>query len=138
MNHLPEIPGWDFERADSLSKGLSGDGKFRVEAQGNAYLLRLSQGDPFGEKRREFQRLREISGLGLAVPEPVAFGRCEGSDQVYTLLSWVEGRDPERFCRSSQRPVSMLWAGRRGNCCAGSMTVCPPCRTRTGRPAILP
>lgn len=94
MERMAGIEGWSFERAEPLSKGLSGDKKFHAWAGGAEYLVRISGEDSYEDKLREFRLLQKASGLGLAVPEPVEFGRC--GEGVYTLLDWVPGKDVDQ------------------------------------------
>ena len=85
--------GW--RRVTPVDKGWSADRKFRVETQAGAQLLlRLSDGEKFEQKRREFEMIRGFSATGVPMSMPLAFGRCEGG-RAYMLLTYIEGEDLE-------------------------------------------
>lgn len=81
---------------EPITKGWSEDQKFRVLTQdGTSYLLRIS---PFERKAHRwglFDRLKEVSRLGVPICEPVEIGECE--EGVYTLYTWVDGKDAEEM-----------------------------------------
>ena len=77
-----------------IDKGWSGDRKYcAVTAQGKKYLLRISSLDRLERKRREFEKMTEVSRLGIPMCQPVEFGICE--DGVYAVHSWIDGVDAE-------------------------------------------
>ena len=78
----------------AIEKGWSGDRKFRaVTDDGLTYLLRIAPLERLERKRREFENMGEVAGLGIPMCLPVEFGTCE--DGVYTILSWIDGTDAE-------------------------------------------
>ena len=77
-----------------VDKGWSGDRKFCVTtAAGRRYLLRISAMERLERRRREFERMKEVAGLGIPMCLPVEFGICE--DGVYSVQTWIEGEDAE-------------------------------------------
>ena len=86
-----------FESITEITKGMSGDKKYRVERDGKAFLLRISDSTKYEEKKKEFQRLAHLSRAGLPVPECVFFGKDEETGEVMTLLSWLEGEVTEEL-----------------------------------------
>ena len=79
-----------------IPRGWSGDRKYRaVDGRGKAYLLRIAALERQTRKEREFQRMQQVSALGIPMCLPLEIGICP--EGVYTLLSWVEGRDAEEY-----------------------------------------
>lgn len=83
-----------FQNVKKISKGMSGDEKYRVEKDGKAYLLRVADAGEFETKKREYDYLRSLGGAGL--PVPGCFGFEKDGEHVYTLLSWIEGEEAEK------------------------------------------
>lgn len=79
-----------------IEKGWSGDQKYcAVTADGRKYLLRISQIDRLDRKRREYEKMNEVSELGIPMCLPVEFGICE--EGAYSIQTWVEGKDAEKM-----------------------------------------
>lgn len=79
-----------------IEKGWSGDRKYRAEdAEGSAYLLRVSPPDRLERRREAFGRMEQAFALGVAMPRPVEWGACP--EGVYTLEEWIDGADAEEL-----------------------------------------
>ena len=77
-----------------IDKGWSGDRKYcAVTADGQKYLLRVSNMDRLDRKRREFEKMTEVAAQGIPMCLPVEFGVCE--EGVYSIQSWIDGADAE-------------------------------------------
>ena len=77
-----------------IVKGWSGDQKYcAVTADGTKYLLRVSSIDRLERKRREYEKMREVSQLDIPMCLPVEFGICD--EGVYSIQSWIDGVDAE-------------------------------------------
>lgn len=77
-----------------IDKGWSGDQKYcAVAIDGKKYLLRLSSVDRLERKKREFENMQAVAGLGIPMCLPIEFGICE--EGVYSLQSWIDGTDAE-------------------------------------------
>ena len=88
------MPLSDFSSCEAISKGWSADKKYRVtDAEGSAYLLRISPPDKKNRVFAQFQRLQRVCKTGIPICRPVSAGICE--DGPYMLLSWIEGEDAE-------------------------------------------
>ena len=83
-----------FADVRKISRGMSGDEKFRVVLDGRDCLLRISEASEYERKKCEYEYLRQLSAAGLPVPECLGF-EMDG-EHVYTLLSWVEGDEAEK------------------------------------------
>jgi aminoglycoside phosphotransferase (APT) family kinase protein len=79
-----------------IHKGWSGDEKFCVTTSlGVKYLLRVSAMERMARRKLEFERMHRVAQLGIPMCTPVEFGQC--AEGVYTLHSWVDGRDAEEI-----------------------------------------
>ncbi|MFO8060567.1 MAG: phosphotransferase [Bacillota bacterium] len=94
---LRDIPGFaDWVTVHPLNRGWSKDQKFYIEdASGSRLLLRVARPEQYHRKKLEYGRITRFAGLDIVMPRPVDFGRCDGGSRVYTLLTWVDGREAE-------------------------------------------
>ncbi len=77
-----------------IDKGWSGDQKYCIcTGDGHKYLLRISPMEQLERKRREYENMGKVAGLGIPMCLPVEFGSCQ--EGVYTILSWIDGVDAE-------------------------------------------
>ena len=77
-----------------IVKGWSGDQKYcAVTTDGTKYLLRVSSIDRLERKRREYEKMSEVSQLDIPMCLPVEFGICD--EGVYSIQSWIDGVDAE-------------------------------------------
>ena len=85
-------PQW--RTVEPVAKGWSSDRKYRICLDnGETLLLRLSDVSRLESKRKEFEIIRKYAALGFPMSRPIEFGVRD--DQVYMLLSWVDGEDLE-------------------------------------------
>jgi len=56
-------------------------------------LLRVSDIKKQAEKKAEFEMMGRVAACGIPTPAPVDFGICHGGKQVYSLMTWLEGKD---------------------------------------------
>lgn len=83
---------------ERLTKGWSSDKKYRITTEaGETLLLRLSDGEKYEAKKQEYDMIARCAKLGFATSQPVGFGLCNGGKNVYTLLTWIEGKDLEEI-----------------------------------------
>lgn len=97
------------ERCEPLLKGWSRDKKYRLfSAGGEKLLLRISDGELFDKKKKQFELLRKIDALRINASKPVAFGSLDDG-KVYTLLTWLDGEDAEKVLpeASSERAFEL-------------------------------
>ncbi len=84
----------DFVTRELIKKGWSGDRKYCVtDRAGTRYLLRIADSAQYDRKRAEFEQMQAVAALGVPMCQPLAFGTCE--EGVYSLQSWIDGRDAE-------------------------------------------
>ena len=97
MEEIPNIPGYQFVKIHPIKKGLSVDTKYYVETpDGHQYLARICDVSRYQKKCREFELIQKVSHVGLPMPQPVSFGFCKDTSKIYTLLTWIDGRDAEK------------------------------------------
>lgn len=87
-----------FISKEPIDKGWSGDRKFRVtDAEGKSYLLRTSPADKYEKREKTHRFMEAVAKLGVPMCLPLEFGEC--AEGVYSLQSWIEGRDAEEVLR---------------------------------------
>ena len=85
-----------FDKVTEITKGMSGDKKYRVKKDGVAYLLRSSDATEYTRKKKEYDYLNHLNKAALPVPTCIAFEQSDEDAAIYTLLSWVEGEEAEK------------------------------------------
>ncbi|MCI9077470.1 MAG: phosphotransferase [Lachnospiraceae bacterium] len=91
------IPGFCFIKAENITKGLSGDKKYYLETEkGDCFLARITESKKYKQKKALYKLLQKISKNDIPMPMPVNFGYCKNKNEIYTLLSWVDGKDAEK------------------------------------------
>jgi len=89
----------DFTEVTKIEKGWSHEQKYKVtNRDGETFLLRITSREQFGQKKAEFENMQMISALGIPMCQPIEFGVCE--EGVYSLQSWIEGRDADKVMKS--------------------------------------
>lgn len=92
-----EIEGHNrWKRTEKIDKGWSDDVKFYIETEENQkLLLRISEIKTYEQKKKEYEIICKYSKLGFEMSKPISFGICNEGQNVYMLLTWVEGEDLE-------------------------------------------
>ena len=81
---------------EPVDKGWSNDKKYHIETlSGEHLLLRLSSIEEYENKKKEFEIIEKYAKLGFGMSMPKEFGACNGNQNTYMLLTWLEGRDLE-------------------------------------------
>ena len=77
-----------------IDKGWSGEQKYKaVTETGEVYLLRIASPEKLERKRQEFEKMQQVSALGVSMCQPVEFGLCP--EGAYSIHSWINGQDAE-------------------------------------------
>ena len=85
-----------WSKIEKINKGWSNDTKYYIEAENNQkLLLRISDIDQYEQKKKEYSVICKFSKLGFKMSEPINFGVCNNKQNVYILLTWIEGEDLE-------------------------------------------
>ncbi len=86
----------DFVSKTLIDKGWSGDKKYlAVTKDGEKFLYRVSGKETYPVKKAEFEMMKMLQPLDLPMCLPVEFG--ENEDGVYSVQTWIEGRDAEEI-----------------------------------------
>lgn len=89
----------DFVDVVIIEKGWSSEKKYCVtDESGCKFLLRISSMDQYELKKAEFENMKLVAELGVPMCQPIEFGICE--EGVYSLQSWIEGKDAEEVVTS--------------------------------------
>ena len=81
---------------EPVDKGWSNDKKYHIKTlSGEHLLLRLSSIEEYENKKKEFEIIEKYAKLGFRMSMPREFGACNGNQNTYMLLTWLEGRDLE-------------------------------------------
>lgn len=84
----------DFTEVVKIEKGWSHEEKYKVtDKEGKNFLLRITPIEQYERKKAEFENMQMVAALGIPMCQPIEFGTCE--EGVYSLQSWIEGRDAE-------------------------------------------
>ena len=81
---------------EPVDKGWSNDKKYHIKTlSGEHLLLRLSSIEEYDKKKKEFEIIEKYAKLGFPMSMPKECGACNGNQNTYMLLTWLEGRDLE-------------------------------------------
>lgn len=88
-----DIKGSDeWTSIEQVEKGWSQDRKYKIETiSGDTLLLRLADRLYYDQKKIEYHRIQKWNGLHFQMSRALSFGLCNDGEQVYVLLTWVDG-----------------------------------------------
>lgn len=96
FNEIKNSSTWKL--IEKISKGWSSDVKYKITTNDNqVLLLRISDISTYNAKKKEYEIIKKYSQLGFPMSMPVDFGMCNENQNVYMLLTWVEGIDLEEM-----------------------------------------
>ncbi len=79
-----------------VNKGWSNDKKYYIETnQGRHLLLRVSDISQYKNKKRDYEVIKQLDEFDILMSRPIDFGICNNGKEVYTLLTWIDGKDAE-------------------------------------------
>ena len=92
-----DIAGFEqWIKLEKINRGWSEDLKYYIETTDNQkLLLRISERNQYEIKKKEYEVICKYAKLGFNMSEPIRFGVCNGNQNVYMLLTWIEGEDLE-------------------------------------------
>lgn len=83
-----------WKKVIKISKGWSSDEKYLIITKsGQKQLLRLASIHQYEKKKKEYEIINKYLKTGIHMSRPIAFGICNHNQNVYMILSWVEGQD---------------------------------------------
>lgn len=97
MKQFSDIPGFsNWESVELVSKGYSTDKKYKVITKsGEELLLRIADVSVYEQKQKEYDIICKYAKLGFEMSRPIGCGLCNGGENTYMLLTWVNGEDLE-------------------------------------------
>ncbi|MWV47162.1 phosphotransferase [Paenibacillus sp. HJL G12] len=92
---IPYYNNWSEIRF--IDKGLSTDDKYYVKSKldKQQYIIRISSVNILKRKQHEFETMKKIDELDLPIQKLIEFGVCPNNNYIYSLYSWIDGRDLE-------------------------------------------
>ena len=91
-----------WESVTRISKGWSADEKYLITKEsGEKQLLRLADISKYEDKKKEYEIIQKIADeanalkIDINMSMPIEFGVCNDGQNVYMILSWIEGVDLE-------------------------------------------
>ena len=97
-----EIPFYEqWIKIEKVNYGWSSDEKYYIEdLNGRKLLLRVNSIHNYESKKKEFEIIQKYNKLDFPMSEVVSFGMCNQNQNVYMLLTWVEGESLENIIQS--------------------------------------
>ncbi len=84
----------EFVTKTPIEKGWSGDKKYcAFTADGTKYLLRITPENKSARCADIFRLQQTVAELGVPMCRPIEIGECD--EGVYTVQSWIDGKDAE-------------------------------------------
>lgn len=96
---IEDIPFYDlWKKIEKINYGWSDDIKFYIEdINEEKYLLRINSIKKLDEKKKEFEIIKKYNKLNINMSKAIDIGLCNHGENVYMLLSWVEGKPMEEI-----------------------------------------
>ncbi|GKX31141.1 phosphotransferase family protein [Vallitalea longa] len=94
FSEIPNSCSWN--KIELVNKGWSNDKKYYIETQnGTRLLLRVSDITQYERRKKEYDIMNQLDELDILISRPIDFGTCNKDQDVYTLLTWINGKDAE-------------------------------------------
>ncbi|MGN0619508.1 MAG: aminoglycoside phosphotransferase family protein [Ruminiclostridium sp.] len=74
---------------EKITEGQSGDEKYKLEKDGEYFLLRIGNKASLIEKKQEYERLMKYVDKNINTHKPIVFNTT--ADKFYSIVSWVDG-----------------------------------------------
>ncbi|GAA0133770.1 phosphotransferase family protein [Paenibacillus sp. YSY-4.3] len=89
---IPDARTWT--NINQIHAGWSSDSKYYIQTNDDReLLLRLADISQRDRKKLEFESVKKLVCTDILMSRPVDFGICNEGKLVYTLFTWVEGKD---------------------------------------------
>lgn len=96
MQHIPLLK--EAVSIDQIDKGYSRDEKWvMTTVSGEKYVLRFTEQDQYDKIKTQFELLSELRRHGVQCADPVNIGVLEAKQQVYYILSFIEGHEAKEI-----------------------------------------
>lgn len=91
---IPKYNSWI--KIEKINYGWSSDEKYYIEDKNKEkFMLRISSIDTYGSKKKEFSIIEKFNKLGFQMSKAIEIGICNEGENVYMLLSWIDGQSME-------------------------------------------
>lgn len=91
-NEIPDSCKW--KTVEAINKGWSSDKKYYIQTtDGRELLLRISDIRQYGNKKQDFEAIKQLDKIDILMSRPIDFGICNNGQSVYSLLTWIKGED---------------------------------------------
>ncbi|MGQ3481375.1 aminoglycoside phosphotransferase family protein [Paenibacillus sp. TY11] len=86
-----------WNNVEEIHKGWSSDKKYYIQTtDGRDLLLRISDITQYEKKQSEFKSVKKLNHMeNLLMSRPLGFGICNDGQSVYSMFTWIEGKDAE-------------------------------------------
>ncbi|KUF25591.1 aminoglycoside phosphotransferase [Bacillus sp. G1(2015b)] len=96
LQHIPLLK--EAVSIDQIDKGYSRDEKWvMTTVSGEKYVLRFTEQDQYDKIKTQFELLSELRRHGVQCADPVDIGVLEAKQQVYYILSFIEGQEAKEI-----------------------------------------
>jgi aminoglycoside phosphotransferase (APT) family kinase protein len=96
---IPQYKSW--RKIEKINYGWSDDIKLYIEdLKGTKFLLRISNIEKLEDKKKEFYIIQKYNQLNFIMSQAIDIGVCNKGQNVYMLLSWVEGLSMENVIKT--------------------------------------
>ncbi|GLF90587.1 aminoglycoside phosphotransferase [Bacillus safensis] len=96
MQHIPILK--EAVSIDQIDKGYSRDEKWIVTmSSGEKYVLRCTNQEQFEKVKTQFELLTQLKRYGVQCADPVNMDVLEEKQQLYYILSFVEGQEAKEI-----------------------------------------
>ena len=95
MREYYDIPNnKDWIKINKINKGWSNDKKFYIRTIDDKHLLlKISDISEYDKKKTEFKYIKDLNTKDILMSSAIEFGICNNEKSVYSLFTWVEGKD---------------------------------------------
>jgi len=97
-NEIPDSCKWQIVKP--INKGWSNDQKYYIRStDGRELLLRIADISQYENKKRDFEAVKRLDDINIdiLISRPISFGVCNNGQSVYSLLTWIAGKDAEHI-----------------------------------------
>lgn len=97
LDLIPSIK--EYKLVSKIKAGYSGDKKYKIEKDGEFYLLRVGDISSIDVKRKEFEQLKLFQNTNINTQRPVDIGMIS-DNMFYSIVTWVNGTSVMEIIKS--------------------------------------
>ena len=88
-----------------IEKGFSNEEKYLIKTESDRFLLRISSGKAYPRKKEEFEIMGRLFEKGVRCNRPVDIFQEKDDGKIYSLFSFLPGRDAEENIGGLSEPT---------------------------------